>query len=90
MRRMHEMAHFSCQVRVLRSGHCRFYLLVGFSLTRCILGKIVMSESLVPGDIIDIGELQKFPCDAILLDGDCIVNESMLTGLFIYPNYESI
>ncbi|XP_061095235.1 polyamine-transporting ATPase 13A3 isoform X1 [Conger conger] len=40
-----------------------------------------MSTDLVPGDIIVIpsnGTIM--PCDAVLLSGTCIVNESMLTG----------
>ncbi|PIA14680.1 hypothetical protein COEREDRAFT_88502 [Coemansia reversa NRRL 1564] len=42
----------------------------------------VDSSQLVPGDIIDISlpGFKVFPCEAILLEGDCIVNESMLTG----------
>ncbi|KAJ2518106.1 hypothetical protein GGI11_002957 [Coemansia sp. RSA 2049] len=42
----------------------------------------VASECLVPGDIIDLGssKLSTLPCDAVVLEGDCIVNESMLTG----------
>ncbi|XP_045161334.2 polyamine-transporting ATPase 13A3-like isoform X2 [Mercenaria mercenaria] len=41
----------------------------------------VSSEDLVPGDIIDIprgGCIMQ--CDAVLVTGNCIVNESMLTG----------
>ncbi|KAJ1575372.1 hypothetical protein NDA11_003664 [Ustilago hordei] len=52
------------------------------------------SEQLVPGDIIDLGALyidatasnnghrliETLPCDVVLLEGDCIVNEAMLTG----------
>lgn len=48
------------------------------------------SEDLVPGDIIDLGAkyddqtghrlIETLPCDVVLLEGDCIVNESMLTG----------
>jgi len=38
--------------------------------------------NLVPGDIFDASDstLSVFPCDALLLSGDAIVNESMLTG----------
>ncbi|XP_057696417.1 polyamine-transporting ATPase 13A3 isoform X2 [Corythoichthys intestinalis] len=41
----------------------------------------VMSTDLVPGDVIVIpsnGTIM--PCDAVLVSGTCIVNESMLTG----------
>uniref|UniRef100_A0A8D0HAK4 Polyamine-transporting ATPase 13A3 n=1 Tax=Sphenodon punctatus TaxID=8508 RepID=A0A8D0HAK4_SPHPU len=41
----------------------------------------ILSTDLVPGDIIVIpsnGTIM--PCDAVLLSGTCIVNESMLTG----------
>lgn len=40
-----------------------------------------MSTDLVPGDVIVIpsnGTIM--PCDAVLISGTCIVNESMLTG----------
>jgi cation-transporting P-type ATPase 13A2 len=66
MRRMREMARYICQVRVLRNGFWR----------------TVPSTDLVPGDIYEISDphLNIFPCDALLLTGDAIVNESMLTG----------
>lgn len=37
---------------------------------------------MLPGDIFDVADpnLQTVPCDVILLNGDAIVNESMLTG----------
>ncbi|KAH0624207.1 hypothetical protein JD844_007751 [Phrynosoma platyrhinos] len=41
------------------------------------------SESchLVPGDILLLeGQKLSLPCDAILIDGSCVVNEGMLTG----------
>jgi cation-transporting ATPase 13A2 len=43
---------------------------------------MVDSSELVPGDLVDISEpsLEAFPADMILLSGDAIVNESMLTG----------
>lgn len=37
------------------------------------------SGELVPGDVIEV-PMGKMPCDAILLNGSAIVNESMLTG----------
>lgn len=39
------------------------------------------SEDLVPGDIFALeGGMTQMPCDAILIEGDAIVDESMLTG----------
>lgn len=40
------------------------------------------SQSIVPGDVIEIGEsgISIIPCDLLLVSGDCLVNESMLTG----------
>ncbi|KAH7047823.1 hypothetical protein BKA57DRAFT_463445 [Linnemannia elongata] len=66
MRRMRNMSKFVCNVKVYRSGRWRY------------LG----SEELVPGDVFEVtdSDLSVFPCDAVLLSGDCIVNESMLTG----------
>ncbi|XP_073531186.1 probable cation-transporting ATPase 13A5 isoform X3 [Phyllobates terribilis] len=41
----------------------------------------VQSQSLVPGDVIVLGGNKLFlPCDAILINGGCTVNEAMLTG----------
>ncbi|EFR01130.1 cation translocating P-type ATPase [Nannizzia gypsea CBS 118893] len=66
MRRLREIAHFECEIRVLRSG---------FWTT-------VPSTELIPGDVFEISDpsLTQIPCDCLLLSGDCIVNESMLTG----------
>ncbi|KAK2871562.1 hypothetical protein FQN49_003053, partial [Arthroderma sp. PD_2] len=66
MRRLREIAHFECEIRVLRSG---------FWTT-------VPSTELIPGDVFEVSDpsLTQIPCDCLLLAGDCIVNESMLTG----------
>lgn len=40
----------------------------------------VSSSELVPGDIMEIPDSKIMPCDAILINGLCIMNESMLTG----------
>jgi cation-transporting ATPase 13A3/4/5 len=66
MRRLREVSRFECDVRVLRSG----------------FWQTVLSSDLVPGDVYEVTDpnLTLFPCDSLLLSGDCIVNESMLTG----------
>ncbi|KAJ1992246.1 hypothetical protein GGI26_002398 [Coemansia sp. RSA 1358] len=64
-RKIKEMAHFSCFVRILRDGAWRDS----------------NSEELLPGDVFEVvSGMHILPCDAVLLEGDCIVNESMLTG----------
>lgn len=65
-RTLAEMSYFSCDVRVLRE---EFWTSIS-------------SFELVPGDIYEVSDpsLTMLPCDSILLSGDCIVNESMLTG----------
>jgi cation-transporting ATPase 13A2 len=66
MKRLREVSRFDCEVRVLRSGFWTH----------------VDSSELVPGDVYEVTDpaLMQFPCDSLLLSGDCIVNESMLTG----------
>ena len=66
MRRLRQVSRFVCDVRVLRNGFWRY----------------VPSSDLVPGDVYEVTDpgLTLFPCDSLLLTGDCIVNESMLTG----------
>ncbi|KAJ2778929.1 hypothetical protein GGI15_004030 [Coemansia interrupta] len=64
-RKIKEMAHFSCPVRMLRDGAWHDGT----------------AEELLPGDVFEVvGSMHILPCDAVLLEGDCIVNESMLTG----------
>lgn len=42
---------------------------------------VVSSADLVPGDCISLpADGMLVPCDAALLTGECMVNESMLTG----------
>jgi cation-transporting ATPase 13A2 len=43
--------------------------------------KKISSKELVPGDIIEITDKMTLPCDAIMLKGLSILNESMLTGM---------
>jgi magnesium-transporting ATPase (P-type) len=43
-------------------------------------GKMVSTEELIPGDVIEIPSYFQAPCDLCILSGTCIVNESMLTG----------
>lgn len=64
--RMRELSRFTCDVKILRGTSW----------------EPADSTELVPGDVIDVSEssLHTFPADLLLLSGDAIVNESMLTG----------
>ncbi|AEY98251.1 FAFR567Wp [Eremothecium gossypii FDAG1] len=64
--RLSELSQFYCDVRVYRDG----------------FWSQVPSSDLVPGDIYELTDpsLSLLPCDSILISGDCLVNESMLTG----------
>lgn len=66
MRRLAEISRFECDVRVLRNGFWRQST----------------SSDLVPGDVYEVSDpsLTQLTCDSLLLAGDCIINESMLTG----------
>lgn len=66
LNRLRNISKFTCNVRVLRNS----------------FWKTIPSTELVPGDVYEVSDpdLTLLPCDSILLSGDCIVNESMLTG----------
>nr|XP_036880041.1 probable cation-transporting ATPase 13A5 [Manis javanica] len=42
--------------------------------------QVLESHLLVPGDILILPGKFSLPCDALLIDGSCVVNEGMLTG----------
>ncbi|KAI0224542.1 hypothetical protein L0F63_006933 [Massospora cicadina] len=65
-KRVQKLSRFECTVNVFRGG----------------TWGTVSSSELVPGDLLDIAhpELDVFPCDSVLIQGDCIVGEGMLTG----------
>lgn len=48
---------------------------VGFDGT-----EVVSSQELVPGDLVQIEDHLVLPCDVVLLRGQCVMNECMLTG----------
>lgn len=42
--------------------------------------KRIFSKNLVIGDVVIIEQQTKFTCDLLLIEGNCLVNEAMLTG----------
>lgn len=89
MKRLREISRFECDVRVLRNGFCEFSGFgfgFGYTNTNSVTaGRYVSSGDMVPGDVYEVTDpgLEQFPADSLLLSGDCIVNESMLTGTFM-------
>jgi len=68
-----EMAFVSLKSIHVRSTLC----------SNVMKGRVVASSELVPGDVYEVSDpsLTQLPCDSLLLAGDCIINESMLTGM---------
>lgn len=65
IRRLQEISKFVCEVRVWRNG----------------FWKQVDSNDVVPGDVFEVdSSMTVVPCDALLINGECVINESMLTG----------
>ena len=64
LKNIRTMAFYECKVTAIRGGD----------------KYKVSSTELVPGDMIEIPEDTKMPCDAVLLSGGCIMDEAMLTG----------
>jgi cation-transporting ATPase 13A3/4/5 len=38
------------------------------------------SDELVPGDVFEVQANTDLPCDGVLVSGECLVSEAMLTG----------
>lgn len=65
IRRLQQISKFKCDIRVWRND----------------FWKQIDSNELVPGDVFEIDtSLSVIPCDALLINGECVINESMLTG----------
>ena len=71
LKKLQEISRYSCPVKIYRKNENNEYL-----------DPIEMnSTELVPGDLFEIPEDGlALPCDAILISGSVIINESMLTG----------
>lgn len=77
--RLKQMAAHVCDVN--RVSYSKGLLLLYFMT---LVVENVSSAELVPGDIIQIPASEfVLPCDVILLSGQCVVNEAMLTGMKI-------
>ena len=73
--RVRKMARYSCKINLLQ---------------RDKTFKEIISDELLPGDIVEVPQGIILPCDLILLTGSAIVNESMLMGESIPVNKTSL
>ena len=71
LKQLQKISRYSCPIKVYRKNENNEYM-----------DSVEMdSTELVPGDLFEIPEDGlALPCDAILIDGSIIINESMLTG----------
>ena len=84
MKNLRKMSFFSCEVNVFR-GVTEYLGLKNAEKIEInpeinIHKKKMSSLDLLPGDLIEIPENSIMPCDIIILNGSCIMNECMLTG----------
>ena len=71
LKQLQKISRYSCPVKVYRKNEQNEYM----------DAVEINSTELVPGDLFEIPEDGlAMPCDAILIDGSIIINESMLTG----------
>ncbi len=42
--------------------------------------EVISSEGLLPGDIFEVEGKRQLPCDAVLMEGQCLIDEASLTG----------
>jgi len=61
---LRDMAKSECQVNISRFGNT----------------KQLWSAELIPGDVVELENDISLPCDFLLLSGEAVMNESMLTG----------
>jgi cation-transporting P-type ATPase 13A2 len=69
LKMLREMAHYECPISVKRkneNGEDEW--------------KEISSSHIIPGEIFMLPEGKDMPCDAIMLKGECVINEAMLTG----------
>lgn len=86
MRNLREMSFFETRVTVYRGLASKLQPDTNPTMTSQLAESleakktVVSSFDLVPGDVVEVPENEVMPCDLILLNGSCIMNESMLTG----------
>ena len=80
MRNLREMSYFETKIHVYRGLQIEILHKNPGSSHFSNNKQTISSFDLVPGDVIEVPENDIMPCDLILLNGTCIMNESMLTG----------
>ncbi|EGD74948.1 hypothetical protein PTSG_07173 [Salpingoeca rosetta] len=69
--KLHDMAAFHARIKRIHPSH---------DPNTDVLTEEVDATQLLPGDMVEIEEGAEMPCDAAIVLGGCLVNESMLTG----------
>lgn len=66
-KKIQELAHYDISIKVFRKGNNQLF-------------ETISSRDLVPGDLFALENNMKAPCDMLLISGEAVINESMLTG----------
>ena len=66
-KKIQELAHLDINVQVFRKQNHS-------------ISETISTKYLVPGDLFALDNNMKVPCDVLLMSGEAIINESMLTG----------
>ena len=84
-KKLREMSRFECILSVYRGA--QDFIKTSDDGTAIEISEEINSRKMhisslhiLPGDLIEIPDGGVMPCDLILLNGSCIVNEAMLTG----------
>lgn len=89
IRKIRQMAQYECPVQVLRHRDAMLFQQFGQEISgntgvrreiASSVGFTVSSRELVPGDLFFVPSNSKMPCDAVVVSGSCVVDESLLTG----------
>ena len=84
MKNLRKMSYYETPVKVYRGFHDYMDTSskekTNISPEIMTFQKTISSLELIPGDLVEVPENCVIPCDLILLNGSCIMNECMLTG----------
>ncbi|CAD8075516.1 unnamed protein product [Paramecium sonneborni] len=84
----------SIELRDVRQNLFKIQKMIRFNIDVKVIRNnnqiIIQSKELIPGDLLIIEGHTKISCDCILIEGNCVMNEAVLTGESIPINKSSL